>query len=97
MKSTKVKIDLNTCGVFRKAKAKDIFEGNIVFLVGDGAVLHRFTIVEVMDPHNDFKAFTADDGGRYGLDGLYVAVSDMDLQVKVNSLMNKIDRIKDIL
>jgi hypothetical protein len=97
MKQTIVKINLDTIGVFRKAEPKDIYDGSIVFLVGDGAVLHRQQVLEVRDPQDDFKAFVADDGCRYGLDGLYVLLSNSDLQTKVNDLKYTIDKIKEIL
>ena len=97
MKATTVKINLGTSGVFRPAEPKDIFEGSVVFLVGDGGLLHRFTVDEVRDPEDDFKAFVADDGCRYGLKGLSVALLNKDLQTKVNELESKIKTIKDIL
>jgi len=67
-----VKFDLKEIGLFREATPTDIIEGNTVFLVGDGNVMHKFTIDEVLRPSDPWKAFCADDGCRYGLEDLYV-------------------------
>lgn len=95
-KPTIVKINLFDSGVFRPAKSTDIFEGNTVFLVGDGAKLIKMTVEEVINPSSDFKAFTFD-GCRYGLDGLYVLHKDSELHSKITVLQNKLSSIKEIL
>ena len=57
---------------YRKAEAKDIVEGNTVLLIGDGNFPYEMVIDEVLRPNDPWKAFDADDGCRYGLEGLYV-------------------------
>jgi hypothetical protein len=57
---------------FRKAKPKDIFVGNEVYLLGDYQEIYTKVIDEVLMPNDLYKAFVADDGCRYGLENLYV-------------------------
>lgn len=96
MKSTIAKIDLNKTGVFRPASSKDVFEGNIVFLVADENKLIRMVVEEVLNPSDDFKAFMFD-GCRYGLDGLYVVINNNELHAQVIELKRKIKSIKEVL
>ncbi len=91
-----VKVNMDEIGIFRQAKSKDVFEGNIVFLVGDGPELYRLTVEEVLRPNDPHKAFVFD-GCRYGLDGLYVLLSGSELQSEVDELRNKLASIKQIL
>jgi hypothetical protein len=48
------------------AVASDLIEGNVIFGYGDDG-LYCHTIEEVNYPNDDFKAYVADDGCRYGL------------------------------
>ena len=57
---------------FRKATPKDIVKGNTVYLIGDDMEIYTQTIEEVLRPDDQFKGYVADDGCRYGLNGLYV-------------------------
>ena len=56
----------------RKAKAKDIIQGKCFILVGDYEELYKVQIEEVLNPNDEWKAFSASDGCRYGLDGLWL-------------------------
>lgn len=67
-----VKIDLDEIGLFRPATELDIVVGKVVYLIGDDDYLYRKVIEEVLDPDDPWKAFSADDGCRYGLEDLYV-------------------------
>lgn len=96
MKATKVKIDLTTIGIFRKASSKDIVEGNTVFLVADGDNLIRMTVEEVLRPNDLHKAFIYD-GCRYGLDGLYVLLSNSELVSEMQRLQSIINTINELL
>lgn len=58
--------------IYRLAEAKDIIQGNTVFINGDDQLMHEFTIEEVLRPNDFYKAFVASDGCRYGLDGCYI-------------------------
>lgn len=95
-KSTIVKVNLEDIGLFRPAFSGDIYEYNVVFLVGNGSKLIRMVIEEVINPDSEFKAFTFD-GCRYGLDGLYVLIKDSELHSQIIELQNKISSIKEIL
>lgn len=95
-KSITVRVNLKDVDVFRPAFSGDIYEDNVVFLVGDGSQLIRMVIEEVIDPYSEFKAFTFD-GCRYGLDGLYVLRKDSELHAKITKLENKISLIKEAL
>jgi hypothetical protein len=70
----KILLDLHIVSkrTFRKAKPNDIVVGNTVYLLGDGNEIHTQTIDKVLRPDDNYKAYVADDGCRYGLDGLYV-------------------------
>ena len=89
--------NLEEIGLFRKATAKDITEGNIVYLICDGDEMHKMTIDEVLYPYDDFKAFCADDGCRYGLRDLWVLKSGNDLQKRIDILENVITEIRGSL
>lgn len=67
-----VKFDIEEIGLFRPAKSQDIVVGKVVYLVGDGDIMYRKVIEEVLCPDDIWKAFCADDGCRYGLEDLYV-------------------------
>ncbi len=59
----------------RPATAKDIKVGAIIWydLQGEAAwVAHWKMVEEVFNPNDDWKAFVAHDGCRYGLDNAYV-------------------------
>ena len=70
----KILLDLHSVSkrTFRKATPEDIIVGNTVYLLGDDNNIYTKTIEEVLRPDDQWKAFCADDGYRYGLDGLYV-------------------------
>ena len=70
----KILLDLHSVSKrnFRKAAPKDIVVGNTVYLLGDNMEIYTQTIEEVLRPDDQFKAYVADDGCRYGLAGLYV-------------------------
>lgn len=97
MGSKYVKVDLLSIGLFRKATPDDIVEGNIAFLIGDGNEMHRMTIDEVYRPDDDFKAFCADDGCRYGLYDLWVLKSGVELEKRVQKLEEIIEQISSSL
>lgn len=56
----------------RPAVTTDIVVGNELVLVGDDEKLFVKIVEEVLHPNDDWKAFCADDGSRYGLLGLWV-------------------------
>ena len=57
----------------RPATASDIVEDHIIWYVREG--YHHWKLVEnVLRPDDEFKAYTAHDGCRYGLDGAFVEV-----------------------
>jgi len=62
---------------FVQANPTDIFQGNIVYIDSDSGDLIRMTIEEVLRPSDQWKAFCADDGCRYGLDGCYIKTADI--------------------
>ena len=55
-----------------QATHKDIIIGNGIFIEGDDKEMHYKIIKEVLKPDDAFKAFVADDGCRYGLDGAFI-------------------------
>ena len=59
-----------------KAEAKDIVEGNIIWYPEwheDDEDYRLWNVVEeVLRPSDDWKAYCAQDGCRYGLDGAFV-------------------------
>lgn len=61
-----------------KAEAKDIVVGNIIWYprwVEDDEDCRLWNIVEdVLYPDDDWKAYCAQDGSRYGLDGAFVEI-----------------------
>jgi len=61
--------------VLTQATAANIIEGSIIWYVTDDELQTCWVIVEeVLNPSDEFKAFCADDGCRYGLDGAYIEV-----------------------
>lgn len=61
----------------RPAEARDVREGAELLLIGecargDSPALFVIKVMEVHKPDDLWKAFTAHDGCRYGLDGLWV-------------------------
>jgi len=58
----------------RKATAQDVVVGNVFYYL-DGSQDEYWKIVrEVRYPDDDFKAYLADDGCRYGLHNAYVEI-----------------------
>jgi len=57
---------------FVKAQPKDILFDKQVFIIDDDDKYVEKRISEVHNPSDAFKAFTADDGCRYGLDGCFI-------------------------
>tara|TARA_R110001606_G_scaffold385158_1_gene548537 strand:- start:33447 stop:33752 length:306 start_codon:yes stop_codon:yes gene_type:complete len=62
-----------------KAQAKDIVEGSIIwypewYKEDKGCCMWK-AIEEVLHPNSDWKAYCAQDGCRYGLDGAFVEAS----------------------
>jgi len=61
-----LKKEVEIPGVFRKAESSDIFVGNVIWGKNqDGYYWH--IIKQVYNNYDDFKAYMADDGCRYGL------------------------------
>ena len=58
--------------IFRQAEPKDFILGAIVYIEGDDGDLHKKRVEEVLYPNDRWKAFCADDGCRYGLDGCFI-------------------------
>lgn len=56
----------------RQAEPKDIISGATVYILGDDNELHKMAIEDVLRPSDPWKAFCADDGCRYGLDGCFI-------------------------
>lgn len=56
----------------RPATPRDFREGAVIYHSAGGNSLYWHVIDEVKYPNDDFKAYTADDGCRYGLSGAYV-------------------------
>lgn len=88
-----VKIKLKESGVFRKAEPKDIIEGKTVFLVGDEDILYRLVIEEVLRPDDQWKAFSADDGCRYGLEDLWVVTTPNDSTGMIQELEDALGKV----
>lgn len=57
---------------YRQATERDIILDNTVYIEGDDDKLHEMKIVKVLNPSDEWKAFYADDGCKYGLDGCFV-------------------------
>lgn len=95
--SRQINFDLEKIGLFRKAEPSDITEGNIVYLIGDGDEMHKMTIDEVYSPNDEWKAFCADDGCRYGLRDLWVLKTGNDLQKRIDILENAVSSIRSSL
>ena len=92
----KIEFDLDEIGLFRKATPSDIVENNIVFLIGDGNEMHKMTIIEVLRPDDEWKAFCADDGCRYGLYDLWLLKSSNDLIRRIDELETVLTEIKSL-
>ena len=92
-----VSVNLEEIGLFRKAICSDIIEGNIVFLIGDSEEMHKITIEDVYNKNDEFKAFCASDGCRYGLYNLYVLKAETELEQEISKLKNVIENIKSSL
>lgn len=61
----------------RPASPSDIVEGAIIWYPGwgeDEGIANWKLVSEVLRPNDPWKAFCAEDGCRYGLDGAYVEV-----------------------
>lgn len=86
----KITIDLGNVSFLRSALVNDIFRNNTVYLVADGNELIEMTVKDVHGPDDKYKGFTADDGCRYGLDGLYVLRAG-------NSLISENKRLSNII
>jgi len=56
----------------RRACSKDIKIGAVIYYKESDFGPVWYVIEEVHAPDSEFKAFTADDGCRYGLDGAFV-------------------------
>ena len=79
-----VTFDLDQIGLFKPATELDISVGNVVYLIGDGNIMWRKVIDEVLRPSDPYKAFCATDGCRYGLEDLYVLspINNKDKKIK---------------
>ncbi len=53
----------------------DIVEGKILYYPDEDEPFWKI-VDEVLKPHSDWKAYCAQDGCRYGLDGAYVEVEN---------------------
>lgn len=73
-----IKFDIDEIGLFRQATELDIVVGKVVYIIGDDNIMYRKVIEEVLTPSDPWKAFSADDGCRYGLDDLYVLKKKKD-------------------
>jgi len=56
-----------------QASPLHIREGATIFVYGDDNRYHEKKIVTVLNPYDLWKAYLADDGCRYGLDGSFVS------------------------
>jgi hypothetical protein len=61
---------------FRPLVPSDIVQGATVFVFTDDYTLKEMKIDEVLRPDDQYKAFCADDGCRYGSDGVFVRVDE---------------------
>jgi hypothetical protein len=89
--------DIDQSTIFRKARPKDIYVGSKVFLIGDDSDLYETSVMEVHRPEDDFKAFTAKDGCRYGLKRLYVLKNDKELFEQNDKLVKTIKDISRLI
>jgi hypothetical protein len=62
----------------RPARAEDIKPGSVLYYRVDEAEPEHYwkLVVEVLHPDDDFKAYFADDGCRYGLHRAWVEIDD---------------------
>ena len=58
----------------RPATAKDMMPGAIIWYPKEDGESYWKRIEDVMRPNDEWKAYTAHDGCRYGLDGAFVEV-----------------------
>ena len=58
--------------IFRQSEPKDIVIDTIVYVENDDGDFIKMKIKEVLRPNDSWKAFCADDGCRYGLEGCYI-------------------------
>lgn len=86
--------NLDTLDMLRPATSRDIAVGNVVYIIGDHNYLHKKVISEVIDVGSMFKAFCAEDGCRYGLDGLYIQKGNAELSARVDELEKHISKLK---
>ncbi len=56
----------------RPAKASDIKVGRVIYYPDSDDFMGWFVVTELLHYGDDWKAFEADDGCRYGLDGAFV-------------------------
>lgn len=56
----------------RNAEPADIVKGRIIFYLRDSEPDYWQVVSEVRNPDDDFKAYMAEDGCRYGLANAYV-------------------------
>ncbi len=69
-------VEMPAAADLRPATPRDIKEGSIIYYPAKpGRDAYWKLIDEVLRPDDDFKAYCADDGCRYGLDGAYVRKS----------------------
>lgn len=59
---------------YRLAVPSDIVEGATVYIYGDNKLYNKMVIEEVYSSSDQWKAFTANDGCRYGLLDCYVRI-----------------------
>ena len=59
----------------RPATASDIKEGALIWHKSDSGEWHWEEVLEVHRPEDSYKAYTADDGSRYGLSDAWVEVA----------------------
>lgn len=86
----------------RAAAPRDIFVGNIILYAHDDAG-DRFwaEVCEVLRPNDQWKAYVADDGCRYGLDGAHVLPRSVDHREQNYQLLcaernRLLDQMRDI-
>lgn len=91
-----IKANLKELDIFRIATEEDIVVGKIVFVIGDSDRIHKKLIQEVLRPSDPWKAFSADDGCRYGLEDLFVLKSNSDLLEENDDLKHRIKHIQEI-
>ena len=72
-KTLEAALDSLCVGETRPAEPRDICEDAVlIYLDENGNFDYATCVLEVLNPANMFKAYTATDGCRYGLEGAYV-------------------------